>query len=112
MDKDISLNISDKATEIKVACPKCDAQNTVVASDYIPNTNAVFIDGFHYGLHCSECKREIIIQTNFQNSESNKHFDPIQHLTSTNDVAKRSTEIANGEAEFINNIDELSKNNP
>lgn len=52
------------------------------------------------------------IVLSFQESDSNKRFDPIQHLTLTNDVAKRCRDIGNGEATFINHIDKLSKNNP
>ena len=50
----------------------------------------------------SELKKIVLF---FQEQENNNRFDPIQHLTGANDVAKRYLDITNGEAVFINNID-------
>lgn len=42
--------------------------------------------------------------------ENHERFDPIEHLTQINDLTKKSADVVNGQAKFINNLEQLAKN--
>ncbi|APE04341.1 hypothetical protein BM526_20430 (plasmid) [Alteromonas mediterranea] len=62
-ETDEVMAVSENTESLVVKCFNCQHPNIVKADEFEPNVDGHFLDDAHYGLHCSKCGGQIIIQT-------------------------------------------------
>lgn len=62
-ETDEVMVVSENTKSLVVKCVSCQHPNLVKAGEFEPNVKGHFLDDAHYGLHCSNCGEQIIIQT-------------------------------------------------